>query len=200
MTVETAARRGRGRRPAAEVREAVLAAAAAMLLEGGMRDITFEKVAARAGASKMTLYKWWPTPGALAFDAYFAATAPVLAFDDTGDLERDLTTQMHAFVSLLTARENGRVVAALVGAAQSDPDLAAAFTEHYTLPRRALAVDRLRAAQRKGQIRADVDLESIVDQLWGACYHRLLLPARPLDTDFADTIIRNLLAGVRPAS
>ncbi|MBA3906228.1 MAG: TetR family transcriptional regulator, partial [Pseudonocardiales bacterium] len=76
MTVETAARRGRGRRPAAEVREAVLAAAAAMLLDGGMRDITFEKVAARAGASKMTLYKWWPTPGALAFDAYFAATAP----------------------------------------------------------------------------------------------------------------------------
>lgn len=200
MTVETAARRGRGRRPAAEVREAVLAAAAAMLLNGGMRDITFEKVAARAGASKMTLYKWWPTPGALAFDAYFAATAPALAFDDTGDLERDLTTQMHAFVSLLTERENGRVVAALVGAAQSDPDLAAAFTEHYTLPRRALAVDRLRSAQREGQIRADVDLESIVDQLWGACYHRLLLPARPLDTDFADTIIRNLLAGVRPAS
>jgi AcrR family transcriptional regulator len=197
MTVESAARRGRGRRPATEVREAVLATAAAMLLEGGMRDITFEKVAARAGASKMTLYKWWPSPGALAFDAYFAATAPVLAFDDTGDLERDLAAQMHAFVALLTERANGPVVAALIGAAQSDPDLAAAFNERYTLPRRALAVDRLGTAQRAGQIRADVDLESVVDQLWGACYHRLLLPARPLDADFADTLIRNLLAGIR---
>jgi len=199
MVIESTARRGRGRRPAAEVREAVLAAAAEMLLDGGMRDITFEKVAARAGASKMTLYKWWPSPGALAFDAYFAATAPILAFDDTGDLERDLTTQMHAFVGLLTARESGPVVAALIGAAQSDPDLAAAFAERYTVPRRALAVDRLRAAQRVGQVRADVDLQSVVDQLWGACYHRLLLPAQPLDADFADTIIRNLLAGIRPA-
>jgi hypothetical protein len=99
---------------------------------------------------------------------------------------------------LLTERANGPVVAALIGAAQSDPDLAAAFNERYTLPRRALAVDRLRTAQRAGQVRADVDLESVVDQLWGACYHRLLLPARPLDADFADTLIRNLLAGIRP--
>ncbi|MFG1810054.1 TetR/AcrR family transcriptional regulator C-terminal ligand-binding domain-containing protein [Streptomyces sp. NPDC049040] len=199
MTAEAAASRpGRGRRPAAEVRAAVLAAAGTMLLENGLRDITFEKVATRAGASKMTLYKWWPSPGALAFDAYFAATEQTLAFDDTGDLESDLTGQLHAFVGFLTSREHGPVVAELVGAAQSDPDLAAAFTERYTLPRRALAVARLRSARLVGQIRPDVDLESVVDQLWGACYHRLLLPARPLDTEFADTLVRNLLAGIRP--
>ena len=198
MTAETAAARpGRGRRPAAEVRAAVLAAAGAMLLENGLRDITFEKVATRAGASKMTLYKWWPSPGALAFDAYFAATEQTLAFDDTGDLEADLTRQLHAFVGFLTSREHGPVVAELVGAAQSDPDLGAAFAERYTLPRRALAVARLRTARDAGQLRPDVDLESLVDQLWGACYHRLLLPARPLDADFADTLVRNLLSGIR---
>src|SRR5215471_2461160 len=31
-------------------------------------------------------------------------------------------------------------------------------------------------ARDQGQIRSHVDLEVIVDQLWGACYHRLLLP------------------------
>jgi AcrR family transcriptional regulator len=199
MTSKTATLRpGRGRRPASEVRQAVLAAAGAMLLENGLRAITFENVAARAGVSKMTLYKWWPSPGALAFDAYFAATEQTLAFDDTGDLAHDLAKQMHAFLGFLTAPGRGPIIAELVGAAQSDADLAAALNERYTLPRRALAVDRLRAAQRDGQIRADADLESIVDQLWGACYHRLLLPARPLNTDFADTLIRNLLDGIRP--
>lgn len=199
MTPEPAASRpGRGRRPAAEVRSAVLAAAGAMLLENGLRDITFEKVATRAGASKMTLYKWWPSPGALAFDAYFTATEQTLAFDDTGDLEHDLTRQLHAFVRFLNSRGDGPVVAELVGAAQTDPDLAAAFTERYTLPRRALAVDRLRTARDAGQIRSDVDLESLVDQLWGACYHRLLMPALPLDAGFVDILVSNLLSGIRP--
>lgn len=194
----TAARPGRGRRPAAEVRAAVLAAAGTMLLENGLRDITFEKVAARAGASKMTLYKWWPSPGALALDAYFAATEQTLAFHDTGDLAADLARQLHSFVTFLTSREHGPVIAELVGAAQSDPDLATALAERYTLPRRALAVARLRTALDAGQLRPGTDLESVVDQLWGACYHRLLMPGLPLDTDFTDTLVRNLLSGIRP--
>lgn len=192
-----ALRPGRGRRPATEVREAALTAAGAMLLETGMRDLTFEKVAARAKVSKMTLYKWWPSPGALAYEAYFAATEPTLAFADTGDVERDLTAQLRAFIGFLTARDTA-VIAELIGTAQTDPELATAFTDGYTLPRRALAVARLRSAQEAGQLRPDVDLESIVDQLWGACYHRLLLRGLPLTPDLAETLVRNVLAGVAP--
>lgn len=166
-----------------------------MLLETGMRGFTFEKVAARAEASKMTLYKWWPSPGALAFEAYFAATEHTLAFEDTGDVAHDLTAQLRAFIRFLTARDTS-IIAELIGVAQTDPDLAAAFTDRYTLPRRALAVERLRTARRAGQIRADVDLESIVDQLWGACYHRLLMPGRPLTPKLAHTLVKNLLGGI----
>ncbi|MGW2841451.1 TetR/AcrR family transcriptional regulator C-terminal ligand-binding domain-containing protein [Streptomyces sp. NPDC001493] len=190
-------RRGRGRRPATEVREAVLDAAGAMLFETGLAGITFEKVAARAGASKMTLYKWWPSPGALAFEAYFSAVEGTLAFADTGDIERDLTAQLHAFVGLLTDPRTGHVIAQLVGAAQSDAALAAALAEHYTHPRRLLAVERLTRAQSLGQIHPDVDPQVVVDQLWGACYHRLLLPDETLDLAFADALIRNLMRGIR---
>lgn len=198
MTEHTtsAVRRGRGRRPAAEVRSNVLVAAGALLFEGGLTEVTFEKVAARAGSSKMTLYKWWPSPGALALEAYFAAVEATLAFADTGDIERDLSAQLHAFVRLLTEEHGGPVIAELVGAAQVDPDLAAAFSTHYTRPRRKLAVDRIRRAQESGQVQMDVDPEVLVDQLWGACYHRLLLPDQPLDVAFADALIRNLMRGI----
>ena len=192
------ARRGRGRRPSGEVRQAALAAAGEILFESGIRHITFEKVATRAGVSKMTLYKWWPSPGALALDAYFAATETRLAFEDTGDLRSDLTAQLHSFVDFLTSAGGGEVVAELVGAAQSDPDLASALNERYTRPRRALAIELLTAARSRGQLRAEVDLESLVDQLWGACYHRLLLPALPLNRAFADTLVDNLLVGIAP--
>lgn len=189
-------RPGRGRRPAAEVRAGVLAAAGEMLFEAGLAGITFERVAARAGSSKMTLYKWWPSPGALAFEAYFTAVKATLAFADTGDIRRDLLAQLHSFVRLLTRGRGGAVIAELIGAAQSDPDLASAFSAQYTRPRRQLAVDRIRRAQQVGQLRAEVDPEVLVDQLWGACYHRLLLPDQPLDADFAEALVSNLLLGI----
>ena len=193
-----ALRPGRGRRPADQVRAVVLDAAAGQLFEAGLPAVTFEKVAARAGVSKMTLYKWWPSPGALALDAYARAVQPTLAFPETGDLAADLRTQLLAFARLLTDARSGPVIAGLVGAAQTDPDLAASFATYYTRPRRRLAVDRLTSARERGQVRADVDLEAVVDQLWGACYHRLLLPDAPLDAAFVDALLGNLLRGIAP--
>ncbi|MGW3361082.1 TetR-like C-terminal domain-containing protein [Streptomyces bungoensis] len=189
---------GRGRRRAEDVRHATLTAAAELLLAEGVQAVSFSKVAARAGVSKMTLYKWWPSPGALAFDAYFNAFQETLAFPDTGDVRCDLVTQLRMFVDLLN--RNGTVIAGIIGAAQTDSDLAQAFSTHYVTQRRALAVERLTRAQQAGQIRAEVDLETIVDQLWGAVYHRLLMPAKPLTTEFIDHLIANLFQGIAPRS
>src|ERR1700761_6075238 len=200
---EPARRRGRGRRPAAQVRRAVLKAAADLLHDGGLAAVTFDKVAARAGASKMTLYKWWPSPGVLALEAYFDSTEQWLSFPDTRDIETDLVTQMTAFTHLLSDQGGGKLIAELVGAAQSDPALARALRELYSGPRRQLAIDRLRRAQQAGQLRADLDLAAVVDQLWGACYHRLLLFGEPVEPATARTLVANLLYGIaspRPAS
>ncbi|MFF8991227.1 TetR-like C-terminal domain-containing protein [Streptomyces sp. NPDC014983] len=192
----TPARRGRGRRPAGEVRAEALAAAGALLLRDGMAGFTFEGVAQEAGVSKTTLYKWWPSRGTLALDGYFHAVESTLAFPDTGDIGADLTAQVRAFVRLLTGTPAGRVIAELVGQAQTDPDLSAALLERYSGPRRGLAVDAMRRAQERGQLRPGVDPEVLVDQLWGACYHRLLLPNQPLTEDFASQLVDNLLHGV----
>lgn len=188
-------RRGRGRRPAAQVRTGVLAAAARLLFGTGIAAVTFERVAAAAGSSKMTLYKWWPSPGALAAEAFFVHTEQVLEFPDTGDIEADLTAQLRAFVSLLTGGGVGPAIAGLIGAAQTDPALRRAWSEKYAQPRRILAVEALQRARDRGQVRADAPLDVIVDQLWGACYYRLLIPDRPLDHDFADALVTNALHG-----
>lgn len=191
------ARRGRGRRPAEQVRAEILAAAGRLLLAEGMGGFTIEGVAALAGASKMTIYKWWPSKGALALEGYESTVRPALDFPDTGDIEADLRTQLRSFVDLLTTTPAGRVVAELIGQAQTDPDLAAAYRERYSGPRRAYAVERLERAQQQGQLRDDLDPEVVIDQLWGACYHRLLLPDRPLTQDFAAALVTNLLRGMR---
>src|SRR5688572_25313335 len=104
MSASQGRRRGRGRRPAAEVRSDVLEAAGKLLFEEGMGGFGFERVAMLAGASKVTLYKWWPSKGALALEAYFHAVEQTLAFPDTGDIEADLTVQVRSFIALLAGR------------------------------------------------------------------------------------------------
>jgi AcrR family transcriptional regulator len=182
------------------VRRGVLDATAALLFDEGMDALSYERVAATAGSSKTTLYKWWPSIGALAAEAYFDRVRPVLEFPDTGDIRRDVTTQLHAFVTLLTTTTAGRVVAELVGAAQTDPALRANFSAAYSRPRRELAVAAFSRARERGQLREDVDPDLLVDQLWGACYHRLLIPDRPLTLEFATALVENALRGAQPAA
>jgi AcrR family transcriptional regulator len=189
-------RGGRGRRPADAVRREVLEAAGSLLFEQGMAGFTIEKVANRSGASKMTIYKWWPTKGTLALDGYFAKVEQELAFPDTGDIERDLRTQLHAFLHVIRDSGAGGVIAELIGQAQSDPELKAAYLQRYSGPRRALAIAAMERAKARGQLRSNLDAESVVDQLWGACYHRLLLPDQPLTEDFVDALVDNLFRGV----
>lgn len=185
----------RGRRPAAEVRHDVLAATATLLHEDGLQAVTFDRVAGRSGASKTTIYKWWVSPGTLAAEAYFAQSERELRFVDTGDLEADVRSQLHAFVRLITDGGGGRIICELIGAAQTDPDLMAAVSAEYTRPRRQLAANYFRLAIERGQIREEVDPDLLVDQLWGACYHRLLIPDAPLTAAFVDGLVLNAIRG-----
>ncbi|MFC8732917.1 TetR-like C-terminal domain-containing protein [Luteimicrobium sp. NPDC057192] len=196
---EPAPRRRRGRRPAGEVRAEVLAAAAALLFDDGMAAVTFERVSAASGASKTTLYKWWPSPGALAAEAYFDRVEQALEFPDTGDVETDLRSQLLAFTDLMTHDRAGQVVRELIGAAQGDLALRTAFAASYGRPRRDAAIRVLARARDRGQLREDAPLDVVVDQLWGACYHRLLVLDEPLSPELVDRLVHNALHGAAPA-
>ena len=191
-------RRGRGRRPADEVRADVLRAVGDLLLTEGSADLTFERVARLAGVSKTTLYKWWPSKGALALDGYFHAVEPALAFPDTGDIRADLLSQLRAFAQVMTQTPGGRVLAELIGQSQTDPDLARAYRELYSAERRRLACDRMRKAQEAGQLRPEIDVQVLVDQLWGAVYNRLLVPDEPITDAFVVALVSNLMDGIAP--
>src|SRR3954451_20188605 len=136
--------RGRGRRPADEVRTDVLDAVGNLLLTAGSADLTFERAARAAGVSKTTLYKWRPSKGALALDGYFHAVEETLAFPDTGDIRADLLTQLRAFAHVMTHTTGGRILTELIGESQTDEDLATVYRKLYSSHRRRLAAERLR--------------------------------------------------------
>jgi hypothetical protein len=101
-------------------------------------------------------------------------------------------------VRWLTVEGAAEPVSQLIGAAQMDPDLADAWSEAYALPRRQLARDRLLIGQQAGELREDADLDVIVDQLWGACYHRLLVLKVPFDESIVERLVDQALHGAAP--
>ena len=185
-----------GRPRSERARLAVLEAAADLLVEGGLGAATIESIAARAGVSKVTIYRWWPSRGAVAIDAYFHRYRQTSVFVDTGDVEADLLAQIRLLEEAFRGRA-GELMAELVGRTQADTGLAEAFAAGWLQPRRRATADLLRLAVRRGQIRSDVDLATVLDQLFAPVYWRLLMRHESLDDDFAVALVANLFDGIR---
>src|SRR5580692_10200816 len=122
-----------GRPRSERARLAIMEAAADLLIEGGLAAATIEAIAARAGVSKVTIYKWWPTRGAVAIDAYFHRYQQTIAFEDSGDVAHDLTVQIQALAEAFRGRA-GQVMAELIGQAQSDAALAETLRARWIQP------------------------------------------------------------------
>jgi AcrR family transcriptional regulator len=196
MSEAVTAARGRPRSETA--RTAILAAAADLLLDRGLPGVSMDAVAERAGVSKATIYRWWPTKESLALDALFtewAAVQPRLR--DTGTLRGDLLALLRPWARLATSKPYGRVIGALVTEAQTDPAFAAEYLRRVVEPRRDQARAIFRRAIERGEIPADTKIEVAVDMVYGPLYHRLLHGHAPLNDRFVRDVVDMALAGIQ---
>jgi len=192
----TAATPSRGRPRSEKARHAILEAAAELLLQRGLGAVSMDAVAERAGVSKATIYRWWPSKEMLALDALLDWAATSAPARDTGSLRGDLVALARPWVREITRQPFGRVIAALVTEAQSDPEFAEAYRTHFVEPRReAMRAAYARAAER-GEVPEDLDIEVAVDLIYGPLYHRLLHGHAPLTGRFAESVVDMALAGI----
>lgn len=179
-----------------QLRLRILQAAGETLIESGMPGFTIEGVAARAGASKVTLYKWWPGKGALALDGFAHVVASDIAYPETADPAADLVAQVRSLISLLRDTGAGRAIAQLIGQAQGDPAMSQALRDYFLYPRRELGRRAVRRLVDAGSLPASLDTDVALDQIYGGLYHRLLFGHEPLTDDLAATLVGNLLGSV----
>ena len=186
---------GRPRDPA--LREAILAAARDLLDEGGLPAVTMEAIARRAGVGKPTIYRHWPNAPAVAMAAFLETATPPVAEGLPGRPLEDLRRQLAAIAAAFAAR-TGRNVKAMIAATQGETELAKAFRNQFVAVSRAEGKALLMRAVATGEIRAEVDLEVAVDLIYGPIYYRLLVGHAPLDREFTDRLLREVLTGLAP--
>jgi len=192
-----ARKRAPGRPRSEAIRLNILRTTLKLLGENGFSDLTIAGVAAQASVGKATVYRWWPNKAALIADAFASSATPELHFPDTGSIRTDMSQQMRQLIKIFRS-PRGRIVSAMLGGGQSDRDLIAAFRERFLKPRRQEAYATLRRGIRRGELRRDVDLDLLLDSLYGPIYMRFLIRHDSLTSDFVDRLCDLVLGGARP--
>jgi AcrR family transcriptional regulator len=180
-------------------RDRVLTAASRILQRDGYSRLTMEGVAAESGAAKTTVYRRWPTKAALCMDLYLDVAARELHDPDTGTVAGDLKRIANTVVHLHTRTIAGPALVGLIAEAQVNPHTRAPFLAEFAERRRAVTRLVLRRAIERGEIRADTDIDLIIDALGGAVTFRLLQGHAPLTTKFTDALVKLLLSGCSAA-
>jgi len=140
-----------------QVRQAV-ARACLDLLGDGLVDLAPVDVAKRAGVSRATVYRWWPTKADLLREALTLHTTE-LAVPDTGSWAGDvhaLAAQLASFFSQPVEVSQNAIMAS-----GAHPEYTALVLEHFEplfAGWRGM-VDRARA---RGEVRADVDTDAVL--------------------------------------
>lgn len=175
-------------RPRSELaRQAILRSAVALVEENGYAALTMEGIARRAAVSKQTIYRWWPGKGAVVLEALTEAASALAPMPSGGSLETDLRRLLRETVAA-AGSPNSRVLAALMAEAQLNDEFARAFRDGFLAQRRTVLRVTFERARRRGEAGDRVDLDLLVDLVFGALWYRILAGHAPLDRRFADRL------------
>ena len=182
-------------------RQAILKAALELVDEVGYAKLSIEGIASRAGVGKQTIYRWWPSKGAVLFDAVLdlSEAGGESALPDTGDLEADLKLVLRATVDEFNDPRQDRLLRALSIEVARDPELAKVYAERLDAPLHERKKARLAGAQAAGELDADADLDIAVELIWSPLAQRWLSRTGPLTHAYVDALVETALNGLRSA-
>jgi AcrR family transcriptional regulator len=179
------------------VRRRILSAAWKLLPEVGYHGLTMEGVAAGARVGKATVYRRWPSKGALVGEAV-AMHLRIGPPADTGTTHGDVRASIQETIDNYSGTAAGLVIPALAADLAHDPELLQAFRSQFLLPRRAASGQVIRNAIARGDLPADVDIELLLDIWAGTVFYRVLVSREPITPDLALRMTELILDGIPP--
>jgi AcrR family transcriptional regulator len=184
--------RGRPRRRGEELHAAIFAATLAELAEVGYSRLAMERVAARAGAGKVSLYRRWPSRAELVVAALRHQAGDPQPAPDTGSLREDVLTLLRRAATLLDGIF-GEVVRGLMAESLTNPGRTADLRANMFTTRDRLMREVLDRAAARGDIRAAVITPQLIGLAPALVDHHFLINGAPIPDDVLTGIVDNVL-------
>jgi AcrR family transcriptional regulator len=161
-------------------------------------EISMETLAERAGVSRTTIYRRWPSKAAVVAAAVSSLYLGRVEVPDTGSLSEDLVALLSETYRVM-ADGDGRVLEQLVRQSGQNPELVDVVRSiHYA--RRRMSTTTLNRAIARGELTPDIDQELLLDLLLGPLWSRLLVSGDPITPDEARSVVRLVLDGALHSS
>jgi len=165
--------------------------------ESGTEGLCIERVAARAGVGKSTIYRRWPGKEDLLLDAIGALQNPLP--EPAGESVRDdLVTILGAMRDSVADPRRAREFALLLGEGAKYPRLMARYVETMLEPRREVIRSVLRRGAAGGELRPDADIEVALFMLTGAVLARGKYDPGSFPPGYVERVVDELLLGLAP--
>ncbi len=199
MVTQKAQSRAPGRPRSEASRKAILSAAYRLMKKKKLSAITTSVLAAEAGVSTATLYRWWPTKEAIALDAFLEKIENQLPLNANigSPLER-MRDHARRSVRFLSG-DTGRVCTRVIMAMQESKVLRRTFLERLYLRRRQNIFSLIDEAISAGELPAEVDGDLLFDVIYGPLYYRVLMGHQVLTEEFALQVFDTAVTGLANA-
>jgi len=175
----------------------VLAATRALLVEVGYARLSYELVGRRAGVSRPTLYRRWPSKAHIVHDALFSDRG-----DNSWPAQGDFADGLRAMIRrLVDSYARPEAQAALPGllADLSEPGLRHSVLDSLQQPVRVAFAERVEAGIRRGEVRPGLDPQVLMDVVIGTVLQRVVVQ-QEADAALADQLSQLLLLGLTEES
>jgi AcrR family transcriptional regulator len=171
---------------------AICDATLALLLEVGYDRMSMDAVAARAHASKATIYRRWPGKQELVLDAVKARGVGLTVAEDTGSLRGDLVATYRSAVHG-SAADDADLIAGVLRAMRTAPELADCVRSQVIESKCDVSRIIVSRAVARGELPAETDpliLHEVASALW---FHRVLVVGGPVDDAFIAHVVDDVL-------
>jgi AcrR family transcriptional regulator len=169
----------------------ILAVAVDLLSEVGFDRLTFDAMASRAGVSKSTLYRRWPSKNELVIDAARWRAGFAFSVADQGSFRADVLRSLELISEWLG--RDAAMLRTLVDAGRRDSSLREVTESQLAQPLDSMWEDIIDRARARGELRTDVDLSWLNVLCQAVLFNRLLVVDDPVTEAFLERLTDEII-------
>jgi AcrR family transcriptional regulator len=181
--------------PRSARRAAICDAVFDLLGEVGYDQMSMDAVAARAHASKATIYRAWPCKPDLVIDALVHRFGTAPEPEDTGSLRGDLVALMTSACQVVNSQD-GAVMAGLMSAAARNQDLSRTLFRCMYEMKHGVHETIINRAADRGELPRNTDPALLHEVMHALVSARKMWGDGPLDGDFVVHVVDDVLLPV----